>query len=48
MVAYVECSAKTGEGVMLAMEKAVRFSLLLKPKKAEDEKTKSGGRRRFF
>jgi hypothetical protein len=48
MVAYVECSAKTGEGVMLAMEKAVRYALLVKSKKQEDEKTKSGGRRRFF
>jgi hypothetical protein len=38
----------TGEGVMLALEKAVRYSLLGKPKEKEDEKTKSGGRRRFF
>lgn len=48
MTAYVECSAKTGEGIMLAMEKSVRCALVAKPKKKEAEKTKSGGRRRFF
>lgn len=48
MVAYVECSSKTGEGVMLAIEKACRYALRVKLKEQEDEKTKSGSRRRFF
>jgi hypothetical protein len=46
MAAYLECSAKTGEGVNLAMEKVTRLALRAKLEK-EIEK-KSSRRRRFF
>lgn len=47
-VDYLECSAKTGEGVEAVFEKAIRHVLLHEAAVRKAERKQNGGRRRFL